>query len=157
VNTEPYGTTLFCDDIRHEVNGKMTLVGCYSSELNFNGPQPGVLPTFAALVNIRIPVSAEFNSIKLSVLKEEGDETTEIFGADIEVTKKEKSKALQDLSTESTEEKILSMTVPLQWSPLPVKESGFIKVRAYLDGGKEIRLGALTVKFPKEAPDQAGS
>lgn len=156
MNTEPYGTTLFCDDIRHEVNGKMTLVGCYSSELNFNGPQPGMLPTFAALVNIRIPVSVKFNSIKLRVLKEEGDETTEILEADIEVPENKKGKVFQDLSTESTEEKMFSMTVPLQWSPLPVKESGFIKVRAYLDGGKEIRLGALKVNFPKKAPDHEG-
>ena len=31
--TTPCGDTIFCDDIRHEITGKVTLVGVYSSHL----------------------------------------------------------------------------------------------------------------------------
>lgn len=144
---EPYGTTIFCDDIRHEVNGKLTLVGCYSAVLNFNGPAPGLLPTFAALVNIRIPKLINFNTIKLRVLKEGGSEVDEIFEMEVGVDEKAKRAAFEGEDTKNKEEKILSMTFPLQWSPLEVKKSGFIKVRAHLDDGKEIRLGALKINF----------
>ena len=157
MNTEAYGTTVFCDDIRHETNGKLTLVGCYSTEMNFSGPPPGMLPTFAALVNIRIPKSVPFKTIKLCILKEEGSEISEIFGAEANVSDEDKVKALQGGDPESTEERIFSMMFPFQLPLLTMKESGFIKVRAYLDGSDEIRLGALRVNFPKETNEQLDS
>lgn len=154
MNTEPYGTTIFCDDIRHETNGKITLVGCYTAEMNFSGPPPGLLPSFSALVNIRIPKSVHFETIKVRVLKEESSESTEIFGAEVKIPSEEREKALKGGDAESTEEKILSMIFPLQWSSLPINASGFIKVRARLDDGGEIRLGALKVNFPTDSEEK---
>ncbi|MBV1927074.1 MAG: hypothetical protein KUG62_07930 [Rhodobacteraceae bacterium] len=150
MNTEPYGTTIFCDDIRHETNGKLTLVGCYSSDLNFSGPAPGMLPVFAALVNIRIPKSITFSSLRIHVLKEEGSEKSQIFDAAIEITDDEKTQSRESDDGENMEDKIVSITIPIQWSPLPMKEQGLIKVRAYLDDSNEIRLGVLKINFSNE-------
>ncbi|UOA32555.1 hypothetical protein DSM110093_02355 [Sulfitobacter sp. DSM 110093] len=152
MTVEPYGTTIFCDDIRHEINGKLTLVGCYSSEMNFNGPPPGLLPSFAALVNIRIPTALPFKSLKLRVLKEEGDEVSEILAAEVEAEEEKIEDIVGGSQEGEPEERLISMTFPCHWSPLPMANTGFIKVRAYLDGGKEIRLGALKINFASE-PD----
>lgn len=150
---KPYGTTVFCDDIRHEINGKMTLVGCYAAEMNFNGPAPGFLPSFAALVNIRIPKAIKFKSLALRVLKEEGKETTEILAAATEINQSDITKAVANADAESKHEQILSITVPCRWNSLEMKNSGFIKVRANLDDGPEILLGALKVNFPNQTSD----
>lgn len=140
MNTEPYGTTVFCDDIRREINGKLTLVGCYGSELNFSSSAPGVLPTFAALVNVRVPRTLPVKSLTLRVIKWEGQEKTQLLDAVLEVQE-------EGGDSDQDEEKLLHMTIPLQWSHVPFKEDGEIRVRAYLDGKREVRLGALQVNF----------
>src|SRR5215469_71646 len=40
----PTGHTVFCDDIRYEVSGKITLVGVYAGEMGFVGEFPVTLP-----------------------------------------------------------------------------------------------------------------
>lgn len=40
----PYGSVVFCDDIREEVSGKVTLVGCYGADLVVGGEVPAILP-----------------------------------------------------------------------------------------------------------------
>ena len=151
MNNEPYGTTVFCDDIRHEINGKLTLVGCYSGEMNFNGPPPGLLPSFGALVNIRVPVTMPFKVIKLRVLKEEGQEVSEILAAEVKAEEARIDDVNDAPKREELEQKVISLTFPCQWSPLSMNSAGFIKVRAYLDGDREIRLGALKVNFVSDA------
>lgn len=147
MNTEPYGTTTFCDDIRDEVSGKITLVGCYSGDLNFRGPPPGVLPTFSALVNIRIPKSVKFKKLKLRITKEEGDDITEILVAEINSDEEEVQKIIKAAEKKEEDSRVLAITLPCKWSSLPISQPGFIKVRAYLDDDKEIRLGALKIGF----------
>lgn len=153
MNTEPYGTTVFCDDIRYEINGKLTLIGCYTTEMNFRGPFPGTLPMFAALIQLRIPEAVPFNSIKIRVIKEEGSEKNEIFETDINFTDDDRKEAFPG-GAENDEERVFLMTFPLQWSSFQMKESGFIRVRAYLDGDKEVRIGSLKVNFSSETSDQ---
>ncbi|WP_143595019.1 hypothetical protein [Thioclava sp. DLFJ4-1] len=153
MNTEPYGTTIFCDDIRNEVNGKLTLIGCYSGDMNFTNPGPATLPTFSALVNIRIPKTTIFRSLKLHVIKEEGDQKQDILTADLDPDEEDLRRIISEAEKQDKDGTMISLTLPCRWSPLPISESGFIKVRAYLDGEKEIRLGALKVNFPKADQD----
>lgn len=150
MNTEAYGTTIFCDDIRFEASGKLTLVGCYTNEMNFSGSAPGKLPSFAALVNLRVPKEVEFKKIDLRVFKELVSGSEEIFHAEIEVTEEQREHVYARVGGQTDVEPIISMTIPLQWSPLEVSSEGFIKVRAYLDEVLEVRLGALKVNFAGE-------
>lgn len=147
MNSEAYGTTTFCDDIRFETNGKITLVGCYQNELNFSGPAPGLLPSFAALVNLRIPRDIEFKKIRFSVTKEHNSEKEEIFQAEIEIPEEDRKKNLSPEGKEKPEGIVLSMTTPMRWSPLPIDGECLIKVRAYLDDDTEVRLGSLKIGF----------
>ncbi len=147
MNSEAYGTTVFCDDIRYETNGKLTLIGCYTGEMNFSGPAPGLLPNFGALVNLRVPINVEINTIKLCVYLELASSRDEIFSTEIEITDEQRKSAFAGTENERPEDKVLSMTFPLHWSPLPVNEKGRIKVRAYLDNDIEVRLGTLKMNF----------
>jgi hypothetical protein len=153
VNTEPYGTTNFCDDIRHEVNGKLTLVGCYSSSLKFDGQAPGVLPTFAALVNLRVPNSIKFSNISLRVTKIEEDEETTILEASIENPGEHNEAAFKSTADANEEGIVALVTLPIHLKSLHFSKPGQIKVRAYLDDDREIRLGVLSVEFTEEPPE----
>lgn len=155
---EAYGITVFCDDIRHEINGKMTLVGCYASELNFSGPPPGVLPTFAALVHLRFPRSITFEALQLTVVKVESGDSTEIFSADSKIAT-DAFTDKSDLGEEKADEKVLSVVVPIQWTPLVFSGPALLRVRAKLDSGTEVRAGSLVINFPAEdsSEEQASS
>ncbi|MCR9112383.1 MAG: hypothetical protein NXH84_03865 [Rhodobacteraceae bacterium] len=158
MNNEAYGITVFCDDIRHEIAGKMTLVGCYLAEMNFNEPAPGLLPTFAALVNIRIPIALEFSKITLRVTKETDGEVEEIFKADVDVPSEDKEKIKAGKPDVIDGSRLAIVTFPIRWSPLEFRKPGFIKVRGYLDDEVEIKAGALKVNFPtKEGGDDQPS
>lgn len=147
MNTKAYGTTVFCDDIRFEASGKLTLVGCYTGELNFIGPAPGRVPIFAALVSLRVPKGVLVEKVDLRVIKELNAERDEIFQAEFEISKDEFQKVFEPIDGGGDVEKIMSMTIPIQWSPLEFSNEGFIKVRAYLNGETEVRLGALKINF----------
>ena len=150
MNSEPFGTTIFCDDIRHEMNGKITLVGCYSNELNFNGPAPGILPTFAAYISVKIPTEIKFDQIVLRVVKKDGDEETEILKSEIVLDEVQKRQAYGSGDTAEHDHKVFSLNAPSKWTQLIFNKSGEIRVRADLDGRHEIRLGTLKVNFKTE-------
>lgn len=144
---EPYGATVFCDDIRFETNGKLTLIGCYSGEMTFNGPAPGILPTFAAFVMVRVPVSVDFKRVSVVVFKHDGADVTELLRSSIEVERSEIDKIEERRGDIDSSEKVTLVSVPCQWQLLQFSAPGFVKVRAYLDDEKEIKVGALRVNF----------
>lgn len=150
MTTEPYGVTIFCDDIRYELNGKLTLVGSYLSEMNFSGSAPGLLPTFAALVNIRIPLSFRFSKLKLRVVREIGSDIETIFEGVLDSKSELHAEGTHTSADDQLDEKVNVVTFPIQWSPMSFSGPGFVKVRCYLDDTYEIKLGALQVGFTPE-------
>ena len=143
---EAHGLTIFCDDIRHELGGKLTLVGCYGSELQFSGPAPGLLPTFACLINIRISISLVFKTIAVYVLKETAGVKEEMFRQQVEFSSSIKSSDVVEIPS-SPSEKVRALAVPVQWISVVLPGETTIKVRATIDGGEEIRLGVLKCVF----------
>lgn len=54
-------TTIFCDDVRHELNGKLSLMGIYNIEMyvsNF----PITLPKVCAFFELRLPPDVDVNT-----------------------------------------------------------------------------------------------
>jgi hypothetical protein len=62
--------TIFCDDIRHEMGGKLSYIGVYSGRL-FVSKFPVTLPKLCLALNVMTPASEPFRSLSLSVLKNE--------------------------------------------------------------------------------------
>jgi hypothetical protein len=48
---QSYGMTIFCDDIREELSGKISLIGVYGGDLVVNAPFPLWLPKICFLIN----------------------------------------------------------------------------------------------------------
>lgn len=140
----PYGLTIFCDDIRQEINGKLTLVGCYGPELRIFGTYPVVLPILAAQVNIRVPGETQIKSLRIVVTKQDPDGVEEILSMEPDTTENS-IKSEEEKELIESGEKILSVSISCKWSPLQFLGDSMIKVRAYINGGDEIKLGSLSI------------
>jgi hypothetical protein len=136
MSEDPYGITIFCDDIREEVNGKLSLIGCYGNEISVFGIAPALLPMFCAFVNFRGPANLKYDEISVVITTEFGDQTTELGRVSFPRNGKDES----DIS----ENQILGLAIPFKFSPLIVPSEGFIRSRAYVDH-REVKLGSIAV------------
>ncbi|WP_306046099.1 hypothetical protein [Nioella sp. MMSF_3534] len=140
----PYGFTVFCDDIRQEVNGKTTLVGCYSGDMNFSKPAPARVANLCAYINIRIPNGTRFEAIHVWANHQQGEDVKTIFSAEIEV------ESLEGVADMPDGAEYVSIIIPCQWTPFEARESGRLSIRARFDDGDELKLDTLNIRFPVE-------
>lgn len=140
----PGGHTVFCDDIRRELNGKMTLVGSYNGAMFINGALPTTLPKFCLAVSLwEEQGSLEPVSVKVFFPGDEPDAPS----ASAEMNPQ------ADMPQAANDE--FTMRESMFFFEIPgavIREEGFIKVRAYR-GDNEIWLGALPVLLN---PNSAG-
>ena len=62
--------TLFCDDIRHETNGKAMYIGVYSSAMLVQ-QFPITLPKLCIAIKVTTPADQPFRSFSLRILKDD--------------------------------------------------------------------------------------
>src|SRR6266566_1063417 len=65
---EAFGSTIFCDDIRVEVGGKLTFVGCYTGTMFIHTGFPVVLPKFCLGITYAQERGKVIKPIKFAVL-----------------------------------------------------------------------------------------
>jgi hypothetical protein len=138
---EPYGITIFSDDLRHELHGKITLVGMYGGELLLYTELPTLLPKLCILVQARLPLS-EFKSLKILVYVPWLDDKEPLLSQDIFPL----FATAQPLPVGAPEAElqILSINYPIVFSPFLIQSEGLIKVRIEADD-KIIKAGTLKI------------
>lgn len=62
--------TIFCDDIRHETSGKLTLVGVYSDSLVVS-TLPATLPRLCLVARLLSPMNEAPSAVKLRIFRGE--------------------------------------------------------------------------------------
>ena len=62
MSDQPSTTAIFCDDVRHEVGNKISLIGCYADELIVDR-LPASLPKLAVHVRVTSPVGVPFRKL----------------------------------------------------------------------------------------------
>lgn len=132
----PSGYTFFCDDIRFEMSGKVSLIGIYSAVM-FVKEFPTILPQlWASIYFLQSPNETRPLSLRLLL---------EVNGEDriLQEAKIEHPNSLPPVETEGFQ--MAQMNLQLQMPHFQILEEGRLKVRAYLDND-EIRLGALDIK-----------
>ncbi|MFS2110976.1 hypothetical protein ACCC88_14895 [Sphingomonas sp. Sphisp140] len=148
----PSGYTIFCDDIRHEVGGKLTLVGVYSGEMIYNGPAPGRAPVLAALVTLRVaPVHPELD-VLLRITFESAVGERLLGESHFKMAEKTKADLAPLPLDAGTTNRFGSLRVPWQARNVKFESAGRVKVRAYI-GDDEVHLGALRVGFAPQADE----
>ena len=84
--------TLFCDDIRHEVGGKLTFIGVYSGVL-FVPAFPLTLSKLCLSVRIVLPADTSFRVLRLSVIRD--DEVLQEIALDEEPSEAQRKEPIQ--------------------------------------------------------------
>ncbi len=142
---EPFGLTIFCDDIRHEIGGKTSLIGCYNQAMLVPSASfPIILPKLAFSVSVVSPKMERLKKLELLIyLPGDHDDTPTIRHAPplseegVDATRWEPSKD-PDLV------RVTSLTQNLILSPVEIKSEGNIKVRINFNG-TIIKAGTLPV------------
>jgi hypothetical protein len=134
--------TLFCDDIRHEIGGKLSLIGVYSAVLLVR-EFPVTLPKLCLSIKLVTPADSPIQTLTLRVLRD--DETLqELVVSDTEL------ETLPDVSSDSEEsqERTLVMQMLLVFSPLRFDRPGILRVHAQTEAEELRGIGLLVGTLP---------
>jgi hypothetical protein len=132
--------TLFCDDIRHEMGGKLSFIGVYSGGL-FVPAFPVTLAKLCLSVKIVTPADEPLRSLKLRVLKDE-DVLQEIVVDEAQLAAA--SDSTEDITEQPGNERIHVTQFMLVFSPILFDGPCILGVRAQTEEG-EYRGMALRV------------
>ena len=151
----PYGITTFCDDIRHEVQNKLTLVGCYGPELLVGANPPVAIPKLGVFVQARFPPE-KISTIKLMVYVPKHDDPFFVHEQPEEsndFTPHPPDPSVPPLIEDGVEvAKLRAFVLPILLGPLVLEGPGYIKVRMVYRT-ETIRLGSLRIVF--QGPESA--
>jgi hypothetical protein len=149
---DPFGDTVFCDDIREEVNGKISLIGCYAGSLRFLGPFPAVQPRLGIASFVQLPTDEEIPALKFLVYFPGDKEDAPFVHENIELSENFRKplppSPPPDGMPDLVRRKLLRRQLLL--GPIEFKSGGIIRVRL-LYGDKRVSLGALEITaVPRE-------
>lgn len=144
MNEVRYAMTQFCDDVRHEVGNKYSLMGCYGRDL-FAERLPMVFPKLCAHVRVHTPIEQPFEQLVVRAMRND-DLMVELKTTAVELRK------FQDRSVSPPEATRFELVVMLVMSFLEVSEPGKINIEVETESGV-MKGGYLNIK---EAPKQHG-
>ena len=147
---EAVGYSIFCDDIREEVNSKSTLVGIYGGEMLVAAQGPVIIPQLCFVGKLLFNPSKLPNSVSIILQRYDevvqGEEMARVDLppiADLPLPPKVKSYA--------PGEGKMQMQAAMKMSPLPVERNFTIRPVMIVDG-VEKPLGSITVRLVEALP-----
>lgn len=137
----------FCDDIRHEIGNKYSLMGCYGDEMILD-KFPAMLPKLCVQVRVLTPVDQPFTKLLIrAVLNGENI-------AEIDVPAQKMAQSYQDRVALPPDAHRHVVVAIIAISPLPVSEPCQLKIEAETeteDGvlrGSSLRIRERTADDP---------
>jgi len=146
-NAVLYAHALFCDDIRHEISGKVTYVGAYGPDMCVSR-FPVVLPQLCAAVFVVMPWDTDVRHISIQALLD--GEALGVMDADIAAMPRPDPKGHDVVSPEG---KRLVAAATLNLRFLEIKKPGRLSVQVCADG-ETLQAGSLAIL---ETPQASGS
>jgi hypothetical protein len=140
-----FGYSIFCDDIRSELGGKLSFIGCYNGVIFVPPKFPSVLSRFCIHIHIFSPATEPFSSI-LARCYAPGDDTP-IFEEPIDPPRFQAQRELVErLGNDAAAPLYIVAATSLIFAPLNLRAPGLLRVRAVIDGADdELQLGSLRV------------
>lgn len=147
----PGGHTIFCDDIRHEVTGKTTLVGVYNNHLVITGTLPVTLPQIFAAITLRLTPPDKPIRPVVKIFRSDEAEPIFVIEADIEPTDAQLIPTHAP-NLEPDAVTFMQMGFAAQIQGLVIDKPFALKVRAFI-GDDEVRLGSLQIMVQSTPPE----
>ncbi len=140
-----FGYSIFCDDIRNEVGGKLSFIGCYSSVIIVTQKFPLVLPKFCIHGFVVTGADEPFRSVSIRCYVPW--QQAPILDEKIEVPHIPAQRAMvAELESNVSAPRQIVASASLVLSPFELAGPGLIRVRAVVDGAaEEVSLGALQI------------
>lgn len=142
-----FGTTIFCDDVREEVGGKKSFVGCYLGSLITHTGFPIVLPTFVIHIVFSESFEDAIGPLQIKVFHEKRDgERLALLEADLP------SDRLSQTPGRREGDEVFTSLMTFRASPLILEEPGSLRVRAYRNN-EEFKIGGLRIEEASSTED----
>lgn len=138
-----YGFTIFSDDRREEVGGKISYIGVYNGLMLFPHEQvfPLMLPRLALEARVYAPIDAKLAAVEIAVHFPGDKEDEPTFRQAFPIG------ARTNIVPDADPSELRSMfSAPLMFSPAPLKSTGKIQVSANI-AGEIVRLGSLFIRI----------
>jgi hypothetical protein len=147
-----WGFSLFCDDIRQEVGGKISVMGIYQNDMILSPgvPLPAALAKFGVLIKYYEIKDVFTDDVTFRVFLP-GDPSD---APSVVLPFQRAAMTAQvplPYTLEEDQEHVFNITFPLVMAPLQIKQEGYIKVRA-ICGTVKTNLGSLMVRVAR--PDE---
>lgn len=125
VNTRS-ASCFYCDDIRHEVGGKVTLVGVYPDGTRVQCPPQGavVLPKFCVIGFFRTPVEQPVESMRCELRLDE----QVLHGVDVP------NKALAAEKSANSDRKGFTTQLMMEFGGFVIPRAGILRLVMIVDG-----------------------
>ena len=145
-----WGTSIFCDDIRFEAHGKISLMGIYQRDMIFPTPKyPLSLPKFAILVKYIEDKGRFTDDLTLKVYFPGEAPNNPHFSRAIKRNEASGRTRFDKYPAPEDSGPINISTIPLVFSPMHIAQEGYIKVR--MECGNIItKLGTLLIRAALE-------
>lgn len=155
---EPFGTAVFCDDIRSETFNKFSLMGVYGYELVLFGKFPAMLPRLGIFMSLRVHISQKVDGAKILTYFPGDAQDAPTRTEQINVKLDSETFSLPDPNEYPDPSEFYGFNHHVLFSPAVINQHGFIRVRAII-GGHRIKVGSLKLReaLPEEKPEAAKS
>jgi hypothetical protein len=150
-----FGYSIFCDDIRNEIGGKLSFIGCYNGIIFVPPEFPLVIPRFCVHLQIFSPAQTPYSSIIARCYAPSVE--APIFEAPVETPEQSEQQALlASVGREPAAPLYIVAATSLIFAPLHILGPGLLRVRAKINGeDEELRLGSLRIEARRNADARA--
>jgi hypothetical protein len=143
------GHVIFCDDIRHEITGKVSLIGAYAGIMFVQGNFPVTLPKLCVRITYWEKKGESDEPVELRIYfpgnKMDAPSLKADLGLDFRAKAAEgPSPALEDGESEADRVRFLTALMHVELTNLEIPQEGLIRVRAFR-GDSIVKLGALVI------------
>lgn len=137
--------TIFCDDVRHELGGKLSYIGDYSGVLLVPA-FPVTLPKLCLVIKVLTPAEKPFARLTLRVLKD----NEVLIEGNLDETQLSGTLNATPNTVEENEDRLLMFMSIFVFSPLHLEGPCILRVRAETEEGELKGSGMIIGQAPAE-------
>ncbi|MBV2234499.1 MAG: hypothetical protein KUL75_03030 [Sterolibacterium sp.] len=141
--------TIFCDDIRHELGGKLSFIGVYTGHL-FVRAFPVTLPKLCLALTAITPASQPFQKLDLRILKDE--EILAEGSLDESMLSNVAAAAGEADGPDGKENRVQVLNSLFVFSPFQIDAPCRLRVRAVTESGELKGLSLMIAEGPVDIP-----
>lgn len=142
---ENFGYSIFCDDIREELGGKISYMGVYNGALQVHSDAPVSIPKLGIAMTVVVPGPASIQTVSFVVQQETDGKLVDIFSAE----------PVMPAESDVAEGRVGKVGIHVQLTPFTIQGNSVLKARSRVNG-EEVKLGTLQIQMIPTGLSPAG-